>query len=70
MSEGEEIVAAFKIVAVVVCVFIVSVTSCTANKTYQMRLLIESGKADPLTAQCAIEGSYNNPTCSILAAKP
>lgn len=40
----------------VLCVLIVSLASCTANRHYQTRALVENAKVNPIDAKCAIEG--------------
>lgn len=56
MNDNEFWVKVWKVIAIILCVLIVSSAGCTANRHYQTRALIESGKADSLGARCAIDG--------------
>lgn len=56
MDESQFWIRLWKIIGLVLCVLIVSVSSCTANRQYQTRVLIENAKVNPIDAKCAIEG--------------
>ena len=54
---------------IAVCFITVTIGSCTANRHYQIRTLVQSG-VDPISAKCAIEGEISQaPICIQRAAK-
>jgi hypothetical protein len=64
MNENQFWIALWKIVGAVVVVMTVSIGSCTANRHYQTRMLIENTGVDPIGAKCAIAGeSGHSPIC-------
>lgn len=64
MDENQFWVAVWKVTGVIVVAMTVSIGSCTANRHYQTRLLIENTGTDPIGAKCAIEGDTGNmPVC-------
>lgn len=64
MDENQFWVAIWKVTCAVVVVMTVSIGSCTANRHYQTRMLIENTGVDPIGAKCAIEGDTGNmPVC-------
>ena len=70
MDDNVFFITMWKLVAVVVVVFILTTGSCTIHQQKKIADLIAAG-ADPLGAQCAIYGvkSYNSAVCGILAGK-
>ena len=58
----------WKCAASVLCVFFLSVSGCTANRHYQTRVLVESGKVDGLGAKCALDADASE-TCMNLAIR-
>ena len=70
MDENQFWYGFLKIAGLVLCILIVSLSSCTANRQYQTRMLIENAKVNPLDAKCAIEGeSLQYAPCIIRAQK-
>lgn len=57
-----------KCLTIVLCVLITATASCTANRQYQARILIESGKADGLQARCALDGDAQE-ACRAIAMR-
>lgn len=69
MNDNEFWVATWKIIAVAICILILTAGGCTMNRHYQTRMLIENAKVHPMDAKCAIEGdNANAPTCVLRAA--
>lgn len=70
MNENEFWIAIWKVIGAVVVAMTVSIGSCTANRHYQTRLLIENTGVDPIGATCAFEGgSSSTPVCIQRAAR-
>lgn len=66
MDENQFWIAIWKVIGAVVVAMTVSMGSCTANRHYQTRLLIENTGVDPIGAKCAIEGDTGNmPVCML-----
>ena len=68
MSENEMWTIIWKCVVTILCVLIVSAASCTANRHYQTRILVESGKVDGLGAKCALD-SDSGAVCLNMAVR-
>lgn len=68
MNDNQLWVIVWKCIAVTLCVLFLSVAGCNANRHYQARVLVESGKADGLGARCAIDGDGSY-TCQQLAIR-
>jgi hypothetical protein len=68
MDENQFWVTTWKIIGAVVVAMTVSMGSCTANRHYQTRLLIENTGVDPIGAKCAIEGEGDNSSVCIQRA--
>jgi hypothetical protein len=64
MNDNQFWLATWKIIGAVVVAMTVAIGSCTANRHYQTRMLIENTGVDPIGAKCAIEGDTGNmPVC-------
>lgn len=64
MNENQFWIAMWKVAGAVVVMMTVSIGSCTANRHYQTRMLIEKTGVDPIGAKCAIEGDTASlPVC-------
>jgi len=64
MNENQFWIAVWKILGTVAVAMTVSLGSCTANRHYQTRLLIENTGVDPIGAKCAMEGETGSlPVC-------
>lgn len=68
MDENQFWIAIWKVIGAVVVMMTVSIGSCTANRHYQTRLLIENTGVDPIGAKCAIEGDTDNMSVCIQRA--
>jgi hypothetical protein len=68
MNENQFWVATWKVIGWVVVAMTVSIGSCTANRHYQTRLLIENTGVDPIGAKCAIEGDTGSMSICIQRA--
>ena len=70
MDENQFWVVVWKILGAVVVAMTVAIGSCTANRHYQTRLLIENAGVDPIGAKCAIAGETSTaPVCIQRAAR-
>jgi len=56
----------WKIVVIAASAVAISMASCTANRHYQTRVLLESGKVDPVSATCAMLSDIQNSALCIL----
>ncbi len=64
MNENQFWIAIWKVIGAVVVMTTISIGSCTANRHYQTRLLIENAGVDPIGAKCALEGDTASlPVC-------
>lgn len=62
MEDNKLTATIVKCVATTICIFFLSVSGCTANRHYQTRVLVESGKADGVQAKCALDSDASG-TC-------
>jgi hypothetical protein len=68
MNENQFWVAIWRVIGAVVVAVTISIGSCTANRHYQTRMLIENTGVDPIGAKCAIEGDTDNMSVCIQRA--
>lgn len=56
------------IVATVLCVIVVSASSCSINRTSKIAEMVKGG-ADPIRAACALRGEGSEPICVLAVVK-
>jgi hypothetical protein len=60
----------WKLVAIVICTLVISMASCTANRHYQTRALIENANVDPIEAHCALNSdTLRDSACIVRSTK-
>jgi len=70
MDENKFWISLWKISATFLCVVVVVVAGCTANRQYQTRMLVENAKVSPIEANCALEAdSLKTTACIMLVSK-
>ena len=70
MDENSMWTVFWKLLAVVLCVLIVSVSVTISIRQYQIRMLIENAKVNPIDAICAMGvDSRHSGMCAIRATK-
>lgn len=69
MEDNKFWLSIWRTIAIVVCIAVISVTSCSINRQVLVSNAIEAGK-DPISVKCALEtNTALEPACVLKASK-